>query len=186
MAWPAIIFFLICLVQSLIIKQKSILILSSLIILPFFALAAVGKIVYPRYLLPMIPFLIIILSWGMANLKRVTIFLLLAILLPWLRLDWQILTNPAKSALHQAEKEQYFYSWVAGYGLKEVAQYLNNLSLNQPVLVATEGSFGTLPDGLKIYFSESKRIEISGVGFPSTTITPGMETALLEGKKSFC
>lgn len=185
LSWPAIIFFLICLIWAIKIKQRQVLILTSLIILPFFALAAVGKIVYPRYLLPIIPFLIIILSWGISSLKKYAVILLLAILLPWLRLGWQILTNPVGSTLHQAEKEQYFYSWAAGYGLKEVAHYLNALPKDQSILVATEGSFGTLPDGLKIYFSQSKQIEISGVGFPVATITPGMEASLQAGKKVF-
>jgi len=51
--------------------------------------------------------------------------------------------------------------------------------------VATEGSFGTLPNGLQIFFNRSDHIQILGVGFPDKTVTPAMEEALLSGQSVY-
>ena len=51
--------------------------------------------------------------------------------------------------------------------------------------MATEGSFGTLPNGLEIYFSGHPNIQILGVGFPAGGMSSGMEQALSEVKRLF-
>ena len=86
------------------------------------------------------------------------------------------------ASLPTREQTQYFYDWSAGYGLSEITDYLNKIPQNQSVLVATEGSFGTLPNGLEIYFDKSENIRIQGIGFPNPRITPAMEAALSEGR----
>lgn len=184
--WPLVIVFLISLVIAAKWREHKIGILTLLILLPFLALSAVGKIVYPRYLLPMAPFMLIICAWGLARLPRfITAGLLAFILAGWIKFDYTLLTDPIKAPLHQAEKEQYFYTWASGYGLREVRQYLLSQPQDKKILVATEGSFGTLPNGLEIYFSGHPTIQILGVGFPNGGISAGMEQALQDGKRLF-
>lgn len=184
LSWPVIILFLISLLLAIKYREKKILILSVFIFSPFLLLAAIGKIVYPRYLLPLVPFILIIIGWGLRQIKFGWLLIFLFIF-SWLKFDYLILTNPAIAPFHQSEKEQYFYTWAAGYGLKEIRDYLRQLPFNQSALVATEGSFGTLPNGLEIYFNHSQNIQIFGVGFPKTTVSPAMEQALVEGKKVY-
>ncbi|OGD61259.1 hypothetical protein A3I57_02255 [Candidatus Beckwithbacteria bacterium RIFCSPLOWO2_02_FULL_47_23] len=185
LGWPLIFAFILALIIGAKFKEKKIGILSLFILLPFLALAAVGKIVYPRYLLPMVPFVLIIASWGIIRLNRLGLLLIAVGVLSWLRFDYYLLTDPVKAPLHLAEKEQFFYDWSAGYGLEEIRQYLLALPTDKKIVVATEGSFGTLPNGLEIYFSGHPNIQILGVGFPAGGMSSGMEQALSEIKRLF-
>ena len=93
--------------------------------------------------------------------------------------------DAAQAPLDPWERDQYFQQWSSGYGLKEIKDYLNHLPQDKQVLVATEGSFGTLPNGLQIFFNQSDHIQILGVGFPDKTVTPAMEQALLSGQSVY-
>ncbi|MEA3355694.1 MAG: hypothetical protein U9Q63_04410, partial [Patescibacteria group bacterium] len=167
-------------------KQKRIFILSLWIAIPVVVQASIGKIIYPRYLLPIIPFIIIILSWGITKMKKpILIPLIILTALFWLRFDYLLLTDPIKAPLNQWEKNQYFNNWSAGYGLSEITKYLKQLPKDKKILVATEGSFGTLPNGLEIFFDQSKNIHIQGIGFPKIKINQDMENSLAEDKLVF-
>src|SRR3989344_482254 len=184
-SWTGLIIFAAAFLWAIYRRGKKILILSSLVLIPFLVTLFIGKIVYPRYLLPLIPFMTIIVAWGLRQIKRGGIVLCLFLGLIWLIKDFHLIISLQPSKLPPAETVQYFESWSAGYGLKGIVSYLRLLSSDQKVLVVTEGSFGTLPDGLSIYFFNDPRIEIRGVGFPKTTITEAMTAALAEGKRVF-
>jgi len=185
LSWPAIFLVMISLLLAVKKKTTIIIILFIWALMPLLVQVSIGKIIYPRYLLPLIPFLIIILSWGLTKINKIVWLLALVFILSWLKFDWFILTNPLQAPLDPWEKGQYLQQWSSGYGLKEIKDYLNNLPQDQQVLVATEGSFGTLPNGLQIFFNQSKHVEILGVGFPDKTVSPAMEQALKEGKKVY-
>lgn len=182
LSWPAILLVIISLLLAVKKRITIIIILFIWALVPLLVQVSIGKIIYPRYLLPIVPFLLIICSWGLTKFNKFVWLLGILFLFYWSRFDWLLLTNPIKAPLDPSERGQYLKEWSAGYGLKEIKDYLNNLPRDQQVLVATEGSFGTLPNGLEIYFTNSKNIQILGVGFPSNTVSPAMEQALKEGK----
>ncbi|MDZ7586648.1 MAG: glycosyltransferase family 39 protein [Patescibacteria group bacterium] len=184
LSWPAILLIMLSLLLAIKKKTSIIIILFIWALVPLLVQVSIGKIIYPRYLLPIIPFLLIILSWGLTRIK-LSWLLAIIFLFYWFKFDWFLLTNPAQAPLDPWEGNQYLQQWSAGYGLKEITDYLNNLPRDQQVLVATEGSFGTLPNGLQIFFNQSNYIEILGVGFPDKTVSPAMEQALKEGKKVY-
>jgi 4-amino-4-deoxy-L-arabinose transferase-like glycosyltransferase len=186
LTWPLIVVWLLALVIAVKFREKKIAILSLFVLAPFLTLALVGKVVYPRYLLPTVPFILIISAWGLVRLpKTMKQGLVAIILILWLRFDYYLLTDPVQAPLPHSEKEQYFYTWAAGSGLKEIRQYLNELPQDKKIVVATEGSFGTLPNGLEIYFSGHPAIQILGVGFPAGGISGGMEQALQDNRRVF-
>ena len=129
-----------------------------------------------RYLLTSIAPLLIFAGYGFTKALekiRVThsikmLVALVAILPLALKFDYQLLVNPPPEDLPKAERRGYFEDWTAGYGLREIAQFLIEKSNLGPVLVGTEGSFGTLPDGLYIYLDKSK---IPVVGSSATVST---------------
>lgn len=185
LSWPAIFLVIISLLLAIKKKTKIIIILFIWVLVPFLIQIAIGKIIYPRYLLPIIPFLLIVLGWGLTKINKLGWLLAILFLFFWFKFDWFLLTNPAQAPLDPWERGQYLQQWSSGYGLKEIKDYLNNLPQDQQILVATEGSFGTLPNGLQIFFNQSKHVEILGVGFPDKTVSPAMEQALKEGKKVY-
>jgi len=99
-------------------------------------------------------------------------------------LDYQLLTNPFEADLPRESKRGYFEEWTAGYGLDEVAKFLIIEAKKESIVVGTEGSFGTLPDGLEIYLDKSHHLtdnnhKISVVG-GKATISAQLKQAALD------
>ncbi len=84
----------------------------------------------------------------------------------WLSFVRWLIIDPAEAPFHHGEKEQYLHEWAAGYGIKEIADYLKALPKDKEIIVATEGYFGTLPNGLQIYMDGTDGIAVHGVGQP--------------------
>lgn len=112
-----------------------------------------------RYILFCIPPLLVLAGWAIStlisNLKLKKSFLIPAVLLILLPLplyfNFRLLTDPASAPLPRAERRGYLEDWTAGYGFPEIAKFLMDKAGSGLVVVGTEGSFGTLPDGLQIY-----------------------------------
>ncbi len=127
-----------------------------------------------RYLLPSIPLLLIFGGYGIEKVlsikyqvsRKMVVGILLILLLPFpLYFNYQLLTNPPPKSLPDAERKGYFEMWTAGYGLKEIADYLIEQKKEGNVVVGTEGFFGTLPDGLYIYLDKE---DIAVIGSHAT------------------
>lgn len=76
------------------------------------------------------------------------------------------LTNPGQLTLVDSDRSQYLKDWSSGYGIPETVQYIQQQAQTHTIAVATEGRFGTLPDGLLLYFHnrDVKNIYIEGTG----------------------
>ncbi|MFH1959245.1 MAG: hypothetical protein ABIJ22_02875, partial [Patescibacteria group bacterium] len=83
------------------------------------------------------------------------------------------LTNPDKTPFVSADQEQYLYKWSSGHGIRESVEFIKTQAKNHTVAVATEGSFGTLPDGVLMYFHRQnvENIYVEGIGFPVREVT---------------
>jgi hypothetical protein len=69
------------------------------------------------------------------------------------------------------EKNGYLRQWTAGFGLKDIAEFLHQQSLNQDIVVGTDGGFGTLPEGLQMYTDKNRRIAfIPSISSPSAQL----------------
>lgn len=142
-------------------------------------LVGFGRVLWPRYFLP------IALFWTLAAVlsfetilaqTRTRLFGIAMIGLTVLSSAFFIypaLSNPALIPFVPSDRTQYLTEWSAGYGNFEIAQFIRwRQSLlpsdsTKKIVVLTEGSFGTLPDGLTMYFqgvNALTRIEIQGIG----------------------
>ena len=137
-------------------------------LVPLLVSMAFLKTFTARYLLSPIPLLLVLAGFGVekilemvkfSKVSKTLIAVVILIVLP-LNFDYQLLTNPPPNSLPKAERAGYFEMWTAGYGLKDIANYLVEKKSEGPVVVGTEGFFGTLPDGLYIYLDKSKIIVI--------------------------
>ena len=163
--------------------EKAVVFLAWLLI-PVLGSAAIGKIIFPRYFVYIQPWIIVFQALGVSTLALKTRSLFshgslfktgsLAIYflssLPWLIFSFLIVFNPVSAPLIEREQNQYLTTWASGYGLKEVAEYLKSNFKDEKVYVATEGYFGTLPDGLMIYLDGYNNIEVYGIGQPISEI----------------
>ena len=76
---------------------------------------------------------------------------------------------PQLMPLLAADREQLVDEWSAGYGIAEAVEVIAAQAEKTAPLVLTEGYFGTLPDGLQVYFFNHdlvNRVRIEGIGQP--------------------
>lgn len=144
--------------------DRAILIFFCWFILPLISNAAMAKVFTARYILFVLPPLILIFTYFLKPLftkKYLIIFILLFI--PNIWRIYQISFNPQNLKLPSTETG-YISGWTSGWGIKDTADFLISRSKVANIIVGTEGYFGTLPDGLQIYTNNIPRLTIFGVG----------------------
>lgn len=152
--------------------QQFILLLSALsILLP---LTLVGKVIYPRYLLPTSIFFIVSSSLFISNISKkfLKIVLLILIIIQSFNFIYWSYFNINHLPLSPADRRQYLEDWAAGQGIKESTEIIQKMAENSTVAVATEGFFGTLPDGILLYLhgENVNNILVEGIGQPVISI----------------
>lgn len=157
-------------------KIKELIILTVWFLGPILISSEFSKTMTARYVLFSLPFYVIIASAiFLINTKKLKIiqFLLISIFVVWsLAFNYKLLSNPETANLPRSERSGYLEEWTAGQGIREISDYLKSQSLknNQTIVVGTEGYFGTLPDGLQIYFDSSlmpsngSKVKVIGIG----------------------
>jgi hypothetical protein len=172
-SWPLLLFSLIGLFFFFFYqKNRQLLVILSWFILPLIANCALAKVFTARYILFVIPPLVVLLSTGLSvffktNLAR--LFFVLLLLIPnifWIK---RISLDPFNFSLPSTETG-YLSDWTSGWGIKQASEYLKNRSNETNVIVGTEGSFGTLPNGLQIYTDHVPQLTIIGYGLGFTQI----------------
>jgi hypothetical protein len=139
-------------------------------LLPMLVLMALLKTFTTRYVLFLIPSLLCIAALGIDTLissvrinKKTFLGVILIILMLWpTYFNYLVLTNPSQAPIPINDRKGYFEEWTAGYGLREIAEIINTQSEREQVVVGTEGIFGTLPDGIQIYFDKNRNVAIIG------------------------
>lgn len=169
---PTIFFFI---GLGLLVKNswRKALVFSSWLLVPIIGSAAIGKIIFPRYFVFIEPWIIIFIAYGLISLKKLPFVfypLFFTLCFPWFYFSLMIVFKPTKAPLIRREQDQYLTTWASGYGIKEAALWLRNHYPQEKVFVATEGYFGTLPDGLQIYLDGFNNIEVYGIGQPISEI----------------
>ncbi len=156
-------------------------------VLPILIQLAFLKVFTARYILFSIPPLLVVAGYGMDKFVKVSkrvkvssvsrgfigLLMLLILTIPALYFDFLILTNIQKALLPTNERQGYLEEWTAGYEFSEIAKDIKEKRKQTTVVVGTEGFFGTLPDGLRIYLDNT---DISFVG-SSATVSAQIRTA---------
>ncbi len=135
--------------------------------LPLIFQASIAKVYTSRYIiyatLPLLPLAGLGLHWlfcrkGILIKSSIALFLSVPLLLTTV-----YLLNPGIAPMSYDMSSGYLQEWTAGTGQKEVADYLlKEEAKGSKIVVFTEGTFGTLPDGLQIYTEGHKDITIVG------------------------
>lgn len=122
LTWPVV---LLVVVGFIVSRKNHLLQINSL--LPLVLLAVWAKILFPRYLLPVWPFLLIFAAIGFNWLRQALPRTLRPLLLVfWLAPAWfsgQILQDVTKAPLPEIDQWQYVTGWPSGYGVQELIDY---------------------------------------------------------------
>lgn len=166
LGYPVIVAIVLGIIYCLIKKNKYLITIFLIAIVPLIIQMALLRTFTARYLLFSVPPLLLVASFGIDNLlnslkkytKPLTV-LLVFIFLIWPAFFMQKLLGEIENTpLPKNERRGYLEDWTAGYGLREIAAFLEKESKKGLIIVGTEGSFGTLPDGLQIYFDKNTNI----------------------------
>ncbi|MFZ5845572.1 MAG: ArnT family glycosyltransferase, partial [Patescibacteria group bacterium] len=137
--------------------------------LPFVALALFGRVLYPRFILfmtmPLLSLAALTLGWIWERFRRpiLKIAIITLTLLPSLYASYLIIANPLYAPIPFADRGQYIDNWPAGWGIREVNNFLEKEAQKQKIAVYTEGTFGLLPYAVEIYLVDNPQIQIRGI-----------------------
>ncbi len=154
---------------SFVLRNRSALAVCAWALIPLLIEMAFLRTFTARYILFSIPPLLVIAAWVISEIDRklkikslIKILIFLLLILPQTAyFNYYVLANPSKTPLPKNERRGYLEDWTAGYGLKEIANYLKSESGGREIVVGAQGTFGTLPDGLQIYLDKNTNIKIA-------------------------
>jgi 4-amino-4-deoxy-L-arabinose transferase-like glycosyltransferase len=148
-------------------KRKAGIVFLMLWFVPIFALATVGREVFPRYLLFVTPYAMLPLAYVLSSIWQKNIssqilffcVLLILLFLP-LRFSFFLLTDPTRAPLPLSDYNQLIAEHPSGYGLDKVFSYIRQKSENKQVTVVTQGTFGLYPYAFYLEFWGQKNVRI--------------------------
>lgn len=171
---------------------KELLVLSLWLIVPILISSEFSKTMTARYVLFSMPFFVILSSTVFLAKEKwsryLSLLLALVFVAQGLLFNYKLLFKPETANLPRSERSGYMEEWTAGQGIREISDYLKNESNKNPnlkILVGTEGFFGTLPDGLQIYFDKDQRISVIGIGLELDKVPEPLLEAKQAGNRVF-
>jgi len=183
LSWPVVLLPIFGLFQSKLRKTHAIMILSFIGFVG--AILVLGKTIYPRYILPSILPLTIsaalsfeyIVKQAQKNINKPIVFffqiaaviiLLSSIVQTAFHFSLISWKNPNYLPFVPIDQTQYLAEWSSGNGIKESTDMMLEEIKTNSLAVATEGYFGTLPDGILMYLHEQKidGLMVEGIGQP--------------------
>jgi len=148
-------------------------------LLPLLAQASIAKVYTSRYILFAVDLLIPLCALGVYWLterkgKLIKLLSPLVLAVP-IFISFIYLLSPLSAPMSFDMRNGYLEEWTAGWGQKEIAEYLIQLEdQGNKIVVFTEGYFGTLPDGLQIYTEGHKNIIVVGSPPQVTRLPDGL------------
>ena len=158
-------------------KEKMLLFLYFL--LPFVALALFGRIIFPRFIYFMSLYLIPLAGWSLDFIinflenklklgkslyfKYLVNILITAVFVIYPGfVSFQFASNPAMAAIADSDSNQYVNNWSAGWGVKESVAFFSERAKEGKIFIATEGTFGLMPETMEMYLVQNPNVTIKG------------------------
>lgn len=150
-----------------IVRNRKIIYLAVIILVPVCTMLFFNQVLYPRFLLFFFPYMLITIAYALDLLRKrfnrysnIVILTFLFISIYPLIISIKLLIKPTDAKIPTADSEQYLNSWPAGYGITEVVAFIKKESENGHVYVGTQGTFGLFPFSLNIYFYGNSNVHI--------------------------
>lgn len=189
--WPLIALFVIGLVVGYKKYKKQTILLILWGLVPIIINSEFAKVMTARYILFSLSFLYIIAAISIESLtllRKVTLLSIFLFVILSLNFHRLLFSNVKAISLPRTERSGYLEEWTSGYGIREAAEYVkgvNQKDPNLPIVVGTEGFFGTLPDGLSIYLNQIPNITVIGVGLGFDKVPESLVNSRKAGNTTF-
>jgi len=159
-------------IRNFSLKKKELIFLIVWSLMPILINSEYAKVFTARYIYFAVPFLYVLAGSSFAQkisgVGKSMMYLLLGIyVVHSLFSGITLIASPENARLPRSERSGYLEEWTAGTGIKESADYIleeHNSNPDVPIVVGTEGYFGTLPDGLQIYLQNVPNVTVIGIG----------------------
>ncbi len=152
--------------------------------LPFLALALFGRVIFPRFIFFMSLMLLPLAALGLDEIvnfieKRIKLslpkivysVLITALFIAYpLFVSYQFAVDPINSGIAKADNHQYVNSWAAGWGVKESVEFFKDKAKTQKIFIATQGTFGLMPEAMELYLIDNPNVTIKGY-WPVDTVS---------------
>lgn len=76
--------------------------------------------------------------------------------------SYQFANDPVNAAIADSDSNQYVNNWSAGWGVKESVKYFQEKAQNGKIFIATEGTFGLMPEAMELYLIKNPNVTIKG------------------------
>jgi len=202
--WPLIILIVLALLVNIRRFPRRLLLLSAWGILPILIQAEYAKVFTARYIYFSLPILIVLATSAFLVLEYPTkikylmrykkLMVKLAPLVLTLYclhatlVSFTLVNSPEAAPLPRSERSGYLEDWTAGGGIRETAEILKDIHRDNPgipIVVGTEGYFGTLPDGLQIYLEKMPNVTVIGIGIDLHIVPQSLLDSYAAGNKTF-
>lgn len=152
----------------------------------FFVLAG-GRYWFPRYLLPAIPPLLLLVARRAVRAGAPVAWLVAGLFaLAWFRFDAALIADPVSAPLPPVERSQYIYDWPSGFGLSGAASLLLQEAAAQPVVVLRDASSCPLKEGLDLFLRrQAAGIEAVDVPVKTGDFSDAIERLILARRPVF-
>jgi len=157
-------------------------------LVPILIQSTMVKAFTARYLLFTVPFAAVLIAhaiehFGQKSQKHILTFAAASIIIiPAAVVDWMLLFNPQAAPLPRIERAGYLEEWTAGTGLQDISAQLAQFAKSGPVLVGSEGFFGTPFDALQLYLNNVSNVRVIGVGVWIDSVHEKLQNALADNQ----
>ncbi|KKU55454.1 hypothetical protein A3C34_00070 [Candidatus Amesbacteria bacterium RIFCSPHIGHO2_02_FULL_48_21] len=163
-------------------RQRLILLVWWLV--PVFVQSLVAISFTARYLLFTAPFAVVLMSHAAEHIGEktqrhlLTYAAVLLVIIPSLWFVGRLIVSPGTVPLPRIERAGYLEEWTAGTGIRQVSDLIKNYAANGPVLIGSEGFFGTPFDALGMYLDGVANVRVIGVGVWIDSVSDKLKSAL--------
>ncbi len=155
---------------------------------PVFVESAIARQFTARYILFTIPFCVLLIGHALEHFGQHSRSHLLSIaggiliIVPGLVFSYLLAFNPQNFPLPKNERSGYLEEWTAGYGLKDVSARIREYAKAGPVVVGSEGFFGTPFDALALYLNDLPNVRVIGVGVWIDSVHEKLTNSLVDNQ----
>ena len=131
---------------------------------PYFAIACLSRVIFPRYLIFFATLLTIFSAYLLSNLRSRLIkyvFLIIFLLISSFY-AYGFYFNPSAIPFPEIDKGQYVEGETAGWGAREIMEHARVKSKEKQVVILAEGDFGLIGDVLNVFLRDDDKINIRG------------------------
>ncbi|MFZ2206148.1 MAG: glycosyltransferase family 39 protein [Microgenomates group bacterium] len=137
---------------------------SILLFIPYFGIAAMTRVLFPRYIIFFGTLLTIFTAYLLGKIKdnRIAVALIGFIISILIVFQFPMWTDYTKIMFPDTDKGQYIVGVTVGKGMDEIIAFAREKSKEKPVRIIAEGDFGLTGDMLDVYVRQGENVFIQG------------------------